>query len=413
MDRRNAVTRIRGLVVASSLALGSAAFGQVTLDGDLSDIIAVAQGQQADPPNDVCPVGRSGFDLTHVYVYYDCSADALYVGLDVMDVPPGLGHPGPGVPGDADGDGNPDTFTDMVLCVAPPFLEEPGVGVDELYVVLVDTNSNGSTRDPEDLWVEFRNDELHVLDGTRAPIPGATAAIQLGTAGCPVDTSIPDEFENRNTTDIELRIDHYSQLDPSPEVFNVSVLSGAFFSGVPLDSVTSVFVDLENTLLAGNVDRHGPFGGAASVLRVNGTAGSCFDRRVSLALGAGITLSLDPSPAGPPEARYVVWLWRHAPGSGTPLVAHGEDLGLTALPTPFSPGLLPQPFACLRSPGATPGGCAHVPEIPSPQFAPWTASRAQGISQPMTVTAQGVIEDSGAANLAGLSVTNAVVLRIE
>src|SRR5262249_38566049 len=159
-----------------------------TLDGDLRDIIAVAQGQQADPPNDICPVGHNGFDITHVYVYYDCIEDALYVGLDVMDVPPGTGVAGPGVPGDADGDGNPDTFTNR-LCVAPPFLEEPGVGPDEFYVVLVDTNANGSTRDPEDLWVEFRDNELHVLDGTRTPIPGATADIRLGTAGCPVDTS--------------------------------------------------------------------------------------------------------------------------------------------------------------------------------------------------------------------------------
>src|SRR5262249_44366629 len=158
----------------------------------------------------------------------------------------------------------------------------------------------------EDVWVEFRDDTFRVLDGTRAPIPGATGAIQLGTAGCPVDTSIPDEFENRKTTDIEIRIDRWSQLDPVPESFAVSAFAGAVFSGAPVDFVGTIVVDLEDPVLSGDVNRQGVFGGAASVLRVNGSAGDCIGRRVPLASGEPITLSLDPSPAGPANAHYVV-----------------------------------------------------------------------------------------------------------
>jgi hypothetical protein len=400
---------------ASALALlaSGIASAQVTLDGDLSDLAAVAQGQQADFVNDVCPTERSGFDVSHVYVYYDCSADALYVGIDVMDVPPpptqALGLPGPGVPGDADGDGDPDTFTNRA-CVAPPFEEEPGIGPDEFYVVLVDTDADGDTREPQDLRVEVRDDALRLFDGTHAPIPGASAAIQIGTAGCPVDTSIPDEFENRNTTDIELRIDRYSELDPVPQSFGVTILSGGAFSGVPLDLTIPLVVDLENRALSGDVDRHGFFGGATSVLRVNGSAGDCANRTVTMAHGEPITLSLDPSPAGPTQGRYVVWLWRRPPGAGTPLVVDDVSLGITALPTPFSPSLVPQPFACLRSPGADPAGCAHAAKIPSPQFAPWTVTRPQGLSQPIVVTAQGVLEDAHSGNATGLSITNGIVI---
>src|SRR5262249_33720343 len=159
-------------------------------------------------------------------------------------------------------------------------------------------------------WVEFRDDTFRVLDGTRAPIPGASGTIRLGTAGCPVDTSIPDEFENRNTTDVEIRIDRWSQLDPVPESFAISAFAGAVFSGVPVDFVGTIVVDLENRALTGDVNRQGVFGGSASVLRVNGSAGDCIDRRVTLASGEPITLSLDASPAGPENAHYVVWLWR-------------------------------------------------------------------------------------------------------
>ncbi|MBI1853657.1 MAG: hypothetical protein HYR85_25240 [Planctomycetes bacterium] len=54
----------------SSVVAGVAA-GQVTVDGNLSDIAAVAQATLTDPPNDVCTVGKSGFDFTTLYVYYD------------------------------------------------------------------------------------------------------------------------------------------------------------------------------------------------------------------------------------------------------------------------------------------------------------------------------------------------------
>ncbi|MBI1853277.1 MAG: hypothetical protein HYR85_23310 [Planctomycetes bacterium] len=399
-------------VFALGIAISGVARAQVTLDGDLSDLIAVAQGQQADPINEICLLERSGFDLSHVYVYWDCQGDAVYVGLDIMDVPPGLGTRGVGVPGDADGDGNPDTNRNP-FCVAPPFLEQPGVGMDEFYIVRIDTNGNGFFSDPGDLWVQYRNNAFSILDPNQVAIPGATGAIQLGTAGCPVDTSIPDEDENRDTTDIEIRIDHWSQLAPTPGQFELFTINGAVFDGLAEDATAEVlfYVDEEPARLTGNVNA--ATGPITDVLRINGDPGSvCTTRQVVVSRAEPITLSLDASPAGPMDSHYVVWLWSGTPRNATDLTARGVVIGTTALPTPLTPRLQPQPFACLRSPGAQPLGCGHAPDLPSPQFAPWTMTRSQGISHPIVVTAQGVIEDAGAANAVGLSITNAVILVI-
>ena len=88
------------LALTCGLTFAAGARAQV-VDGNLADLIPLAQADQADPINEIIPNCKSGFDVEHVYVYYKFSTDQLFIGIDVMDVPPGSGpgFPGPGVPG--------------------------------------------------------------------------------------------------------------------------------------------------------------------------------------------------------------------------------------------------------------------------------------------------------------------------
>ncbi len=116
---------------------------RVVLDGDLSDLAAVAQVDRVDPINELCAVGKSGFDIGRFLAFYDSATDGLFFGIDVMDVLPGVGIAGPGVPGDADGDNRADAPATNPNCVSPPASDEDGVGPDEEYIVLLDTDENG------------------------------------------------------------------------------------------------------------------------------------------------------------------------------------------------------------------------------------------------------------------------------
>ena len=78
-------------------------------------------------------------------------------------------------------------------------------------------------------------------------------------------------------------------------------------------------------------------------------------------------------------------------------------------PTPFDPGLSPQPFKCLKGGfGPEYAGSVKVMNI-SPASAPWSRSKP-GFGRPIVLTVQGVIED--ASSPSGKSVTNAVAIRV-
>jgi hypothetical protein len=161
-------------------------------------------------------------------------------------------------------------------------------------------------------------------------------------------------------------------------------------------------------LLAGTVNSaNGPPEG---VLRVNGSAGMPITRVVEVALGSAITVSVDASSVGPGVARHGLWIWNGPPKNATDLIALGQTLGRMANPTPLHAGQSPQPVRCLSG-GLPPAACGSVPGIPgSPTRAPWSMQRPQGLAQPRTLTIQGVLEDTGASNSTGFSVTNAVVI---
>lgn len=147
--------------------------------------------------------------------------------------------------------------------------------------------------------------------------------------------------------------------------------------------------------------------GGVSVLAVNGTNGPV----VTIGAGFPITVRLDASPAGPTPGAYALWVWRGAAVGSHPLAIGGETIGCTVAPTPFDPLLAPQPWLALRG-GLGSEFTAGVREIASPPTAPWTRTRASGFSRPIDLVLQGVIEDANSPAAAGLSTTNAIVLRI-
>jgi probable HAF family extracellular repeat protein len=153
------------------------------------------------------------------------------------------------------------------------------------------------------------------------------------------------------------------------------------------------------------------------VLFVNGSPGDP-NRIVNVAVGSPIQVALNAAPAGPGGpgdsiGRYVIWAWNGAPSGSFSLTAQGHTLGCTVNPTPLQRPSGPQPFQCLHGTGLPLAVCAGVRVSPSPARAPWSVTRGQGFSRPVVLTLQGVLEDSGAANSAGFSVTNAVTVVVQ
>jgi Tol biopolymer transport system component len=158
-------------------------------------------------------------------------------------------------------------------------------------------------------------------------------------------------------------------------------------------------------------------GPIADVLLLNGSAGDG-NRFVTVPISSPIQVTLNAAPSGPggpgmAVARYVVWVWSRYPSNAVDLSAHGEVLGCTVNPTPFRRLAAPQPFRCLRGTGVPAAVCGSVPGVASPARAPWTFTRAAGFSHAAVFTFQGILEDAGASNPLGFSVTNAVILKVE
>jgi hypothetical protein len=147
-------------------------------------------------------------------------------------------------------------------------------------------------------------------------------------------------------------------------------------------------------------------GPVANVLSVNGQTNTAF-----VPIGDSIQVAFGASPLGPAPASYVLWVWASSPVNPTTLRAQGRILGCTQNPTPLIPSLFPQPFRCIRSPSLPAILCAGVVQIAgAPAGAPWAMERPGGFMQRGEFLLQGLVEDKGASNLIGYSVTNAVTL---
>ncbi len=149
-------------------------------------------------------------------------------------------------------------------------------------------------------------------------------------------------------------------------------------------------------------------GSVVDVLRLNGNT-----RRVNVPVGQPITASFDPAPMGPSPSSYLLWVWAQGPSSPMTLSGVGQVLGCTSNPTPLHVGRNPQPFMCLRSPSLPSLVCQGVNEISGPAKVPWSRTRSTGFGQRRVLTLQGLVQDNGAANSTGYSVTNTVVLDVQ
>lgn len=276
--------RLLGLMVLmlATLALPAHnAFGQVVVDGDLTDLAAVAQGDQSDPINEICVLSKSGFDIRWAYVYYNIAEDRLYLGMDLMDVPDpigggGFGLNGPGVPGDADGDLDPSTAAEPSC---PVDEEQAFVGPDELYLIKIDTDADGSFDDFHDVRIAYRGNLLRIEHGDSTPIVGATGSIVLGTAGVPFDPGMPNQ--NRLTEDIEFSVDNWSTIDPNPTCFIMTTFSGSLVDGFPEDNlITPITVQVADPQV--NLDK----------LVRNFTQGGAFADSASVEIGDEVEFSL-------------------------------------------------------------------------------------------------------------------------
>jgi len=390
--------------LAFLLLLGAAAFGQtVVVDGDLADLTSVAK-VQSDPLNDLCDLARSGFDFERVLAYYDSASDALYR-IDVMDVEeggPGIGLPGPGVPGDSDGNGDPNNGGNE-LCESQ---DQYGVGTDEFYLIKVDTNSDFTFGGASDIRIVYRSNALHFEKGDGTPAVGITGEIVLGTAGAAEDPQMPNQ--NRLTEDIEIAVHDWSSVDTSPETFALSVFAGSLVDGPPEDFLRPAMVvgPDDVTCRFGTVD-WGSSDVPAVVLTVNGSAGDD-TRTVSVAVGFPVVAFMDVPPSGPIPAPFALYVWLSVP-STTTITPHPFSLGTMCFPTPVTGGL-PQPKRIWNNIGHPEIlGTPYYPSDPAPST---PLSRPGGIWFVVSMTFQGIILDDGSAANKPASITNAVVLKV-
>jgi len=149
-------------------------------------------------------------------------------------------------------------------------------------------------------------------------------------------------------------------------------------------------------------------GEAEEVLSINGEPA-----RLTLAVGEPLSLRMEAAPLGPVGGRYLLWAWNRFPENASVLRVRGDTLGTVVNPTPFRSGLSPQPIRCVTGPGIPAVACGALAPRIGPPGVPWTLALPAGVPFPIDLTIQGIVEDAGAANPTGFSVTNAVLLRVE
>ena len=218
---------------------GGVALAQpITVDGDLSDWTN-PDGSTTDVCNDVIQLCKSGFDFTELFAHYDPVEDILYLAINIMDdgdqggqcmQDPGNNNDPHGVPGDADGDNDPSS--DSGRCLPQQGKEQPCIGFDEFYRFLIDTDLDLSFSGPNDLRIEYRNNQLMVLTGQGEVINGITTQAAIGMGAASINRNCPNQTDN---FDIEFAIHDYSALDDIPVCYGVNFFSGSQVDGPPED----------------------------------------------------------------------------------------------------------------------------------------------------------------------------------
>jgi IPT/TIG domain-containing protein/galactose oxidase-like protein len=147
-------------------------------------------------------------------------------------------------------------------------------------------------------------------------------------------------------------------------------------------------------------------GDRESPLTVNGGVGDA-SRVVSVPVGQPLGGAV-ASPSSLPTAHFCMYAWIGVPNLST-LTSLPRGLGFMVFPTPFA-GSTPQPRFIFNNLGRTSIlGSPNAPSSPAPST---LFSRPGGLSHPISVTFQGVIQDLGSIIDQQVSVTNAVIVRV-
>jgi len=149
------------MVLGMTLSYASAAIvvDGVGNDADWAAAVTQVDPQDVLPGNIPTPTNASGYDIVEVRVSVDVATNDIYFLLKTL-----------GVPGDSDGDGNPDASS---VSQIPDF---PGVGGPEFYKIYLDCNNDGVV----DHWIMVSNNTAMVFDLTGgSPVPVTTATVDL------------------------------------------------------------------------------------------------------------------------------------------------------------------------------------------------------------------------------------------
>src|SRR5262249_24462098 len=108
------------------------------------------------------------------------------------------------------------------------------------------------------------------------------------------------------------------------------------------------------------------------------------------------------------SAEFALYVW-HGASTATTLKRLPKGLGTMCFPSPITPLGLPQPLKKWNNTRFHRLGTPDFPSTPAPSR---VVSLHAGVSHALTVTFQGIIRDDGSRIPQGLSVTNAIALRV-
>lgn len=147
----------------------------------------------------------------------------------------------------------------------------------------------------------------------------------------------------------------------------------------------------------------------ANTLFVNGYAGD--NRRVlTVPRFSEIQLEMRPSPAGPDPAAFVIYAWLDQPDGAT-VTRQPFRLGYMSFPTPLNANPDQLPLAVWNNLGHEARlGQPTLPSVPAPSL---LLHLLNGVAIETLVTFQGFVRDDASAGNGPISITNAVVLRID
>ncbi|MBI1851132.1 MAG: PD40 domain-containing protein [Planctomycetes bacterium] len=142
------------------------------------------------------------------------------------------------------------------------------------------------------------------------------------------------------------------------------------------------------------------------VLLVNATTGDSRTRELSIGVGVPISIVL-LSPSSRSTSSFAFYAWPGAPSTAT-LSRQPGGIGLAVFPTPLTPGRSPQPVAIANAWDPRLGG-ATFPSTHAPAI---VLRRTRGITRPLTITLQSIIQDDASLSPAHASLTNAIILHV-